>query len=299
MAIVRTAIGEVPYTQISNELLNDETLSAEALGVLVYLISKPHNWRIQPRAIGRRFGCGRDKIYRILNDLIEAGYAAREQDRTDEDGTFSDQNYVVFNVKSPRPGFQEAAVEPHPDSPRPENPPQQKKDSTKERKKDSRPAKQQDGTYPEEFEALWKIYPRTRNTSKKKAHDIWRMLSVDNQGRVRAALPIFAADMKREGRPEDKILHMTTWLNGRTYETAAAPVAEAAKASLVDWHKTATREQWVKVALFWRMNYNWKESWGPAPGRPGCMFPEDLLSELEKHQISLVREPRNKAQAAE
>jgi hypothetical protein len=29
------------------------------------------------------------------------------------------------------------------------------------------------------------------------------------------------------------------------------------------------------------------------------MFPDDLLTEMEKYQISLLREPRNKAQAAE
>ncbi|MDN4638557.1 hypothetical protein QCD73_18795, partial [Bacillus sp. PsM16] len=75
-----------------------------------------------------------------------------------------------------------------------------------------RPAKQQDGVYGEEFEELWKLAaqlgaPRTRNTSKKKAHDLWRMLNTENQAKVRAAIPAFAAAMKAEGRPEDKIKH--------------------------------------------------------------------------------------------
>lgn len=167
-----------------------------------------------------------------------------------------------------------------------------------------RPAKQQDGAYPEDFEAIWKQAaelgaPRTRNTSKKKAHDIWRVLSADNQDKVRAAVPIFAAQMRAEGRPEDKVPHFQFWLSGRVYETVASTASAARAAPLVDWYKTATPEQWVKVLATWRMDSNWRAAWGPSPGKAGCLLPEHLLTEMEKYQISLLREPRNKAQAAE
>jgi len=165
---------------------------------------------------------------------------------------------------------------------------------TKPQKK-TRPA---DGVYAEEFEALWKLYPRTKNTSKQKAHDLWRVLSAENQERVRVAVPLFAADMRAEGRPPDKIKHMQFWLKDRMYETAGA-VTSAAKVAVADWHKIATPEQWSKVLVIWRGDSNWRQSWGPEPGKPGCMVPDDLLTESEKHWISQSRVPRKPAQAAE
>lgn len=156
-----------------------------------------------------------------------------------------------------------------------------------------------DTPYSDDFEAIWQLYPRTNNTSKKDAWNAYRMLNPENQGMVRRAVPVFAAAMRAEGRTQDKIKHMVRWITGKMYETAVAPPGSpAAQAGEADRYKTASREDWAKIALFWRINYNWKESWGPAPGKPGCMFPEDLLSDLEKHQISLVREPRKKGPAA-
>lgn len=183
----------------------------------------------------------------------------------------------------------------------------------KPQSKSSRPAKQQDGTYSEEFEALWQLYPRTKNTSKKKAHDIWRMLNTENRARVTGAVPIFAAAMRAEGRPEDKIPHMTSWLNGKMYETAAAPAsAPASKQTAADWHKTATREQWAKILVIWSGTNDWRASWGPSPDEPGCCVPADMIAEhnvkhrgfmFSEEQLeafrSQVRAPIKPAQAAE
>jgi len=161
-------------------------------------------------------------------------------------------------------------------------------------------AKKNDASYSEDFEALWKQYPRTKNSPKKEAWNRYRMLNAERQEMVRRAVPVFAAAMRAENRPETMIKHMVAWIHSGMYETASAPAGSpAAQAVVADRYKTASREEWVKIAMFWRMNYNWKESWGPAPGKPGCMFPEDLLTNLEKHEISLSRVPRKAAQAAE
>lgn len=298
--ITRKPIGEQPFTTFSNALLNDNSLNSEALGVLVYLLSKPGNWNVMPGVVGKRFGCGRDKIYRILLDLINAGYASREPDR-DVAGVIRGWNYLVSNEKTPLPENPEVDARPLPENTTSGKSAPQKKDSkTKERKKDSRPA---DDVYSEDFQALWQQAaqlgaPRTRNTSKKKAYDNWRMLNSEKQEQVRGAIPVFAAAMRAEARPEDKIPHFEFWLSKRIYETVSAPPAAAAKAVLVDWHKTAKREQWIKVLPHWRANYSWNPVWGPAPGEPGCMLPEDLLTELEKYQIILQRDGRKAAEAA-
>lgn len=151
----------------------------------------------------------------------------------------------------------------------------------KERKKDSRPAKKQDtGVYSEAFEALWLLYPRTKNTSKKDAWNIYRMLSAENQERVGRAVPVYAAAMRAEGRADDKIKHMTSWLNSRMYETAVAPVGiiVPGAAPAEPFYKTATREQWAKILTMWSATNDWRAVWGPNPDHPECFVPPDMIA---------------------
>lgn len=153
---------------------------------------------------------------------------------------------------------------------------QEEQESTRVRAK----PKKGEVPYSDEFETeVWKPYPRKAGTSKKKAWDMFRMLTEEKQQAVKTAIPVYAEMMRREGRPEDKIKHLQFWISERIYETvgaASAPGASAA-APAADWHKTATREQWTKVLQIWRMDNNWRLAWGPAPGRPGCGVPADLL----------------------
>lgn len=65
------------YAIIANATLQDQNLSWEALGMLVYLLSKPDSWEISPAALQKERNGGRDKIYRILNELIKFGYVKR------------------------------------------------------------------------------------------------------------------------------------------------------------------------------------------------------------------------------
>lgn len=151
--------------------------------------------------------------------------------------------------------------------------------------------------YSEEFEVLWKQAaelgaPRTKNTSKKKAWDHYRMLNLENQKKVRAAIPVFAAAMRAEGRPEDKIKHFQFFLSERIYETVGVS-APAGTSSIVDWHKTATRAQWEKCLTIWRSDSNWRKAWGPEPGKPGCCVPVDLLTAQEKWMIEKTARSQN------
>lgn len=286
--ITRKPIGEQPFTVFSNALLNDN-LSAEALGVLVFLLSKPGDWKIMPGSLGKHFGCGRDKIYRIMGELIETGYAAREPDR-DSSGVIRGWNYTVSNDKSPLPEKPEVDdSQPLPEKATSgESAPQKKDKTTKEG--DSTSAKRSVQPYSEDFEEIWKLAadlgaPRTRDTSKKKAFDHWRMLNDENRARVRVAIPIFAETMRREGRAPDKIKHFQFFMSERVWETvsASAGTQQAAGAISVPWHETATRQHWERVLQFYESQCNWRASWGPAPGRAGCCMPQDLIDKLPYH----------------
>jgi len=61
----------------------DEDLSYEASGMLDYLLSKPNNWLIRPNDLQRK-GTGRDRVYRILNELISARYIERKAIRNEQ-----------------------------------------------------------------------------------------------------------------------------------------------------------------------------------------------------------------------
>lgn len=81
------------YTKLPNALANDKNLSARALGVLYYILTKPPDWRVHPKQIASRFGMSYRMALKIMRELIDAGYVRREVLR---DGRrFSGKRYVV------------------------------------------------------------------------------------------------------------------------------------------------------------------------------------------------------------
>jgi hypothetical protein len=108
MSIVRAARKNSFY-MLPASVIEDRRLSWAARGLLVYLLSKPDNWRIQitdlrnqtKDAIGGR--SGRDKIYKMINELRAAGYIYQEFIR--EGGNFRGVEYEVSEV----PDLEQAA----------------------------------------------------------------------------------------------------------------------------------------------------------------------------------------------
>lgn len=161
------------YTTIGNDCFADDNLSAEALGVLCYLISKPHNWRVMPAELANRFKSGRDRIYRILNELSDAGYVVRTRVRDDATKAWKATEYIIRDEKQPRPENPDVAdlalEKPRPEKPDAGNRTLQKKDSTKELFEQR--TEEQDssasevlacpGDWPSDYEnQWWKAYPR-------------------------------------------------------------------------------------------------------------------------------------------
>lgn len=74
MPIIRAAHDkEHPYVMISRASAQNKQLSYDALGMLTYLLSQADDWVVVVDDLIRQ-GCKRDKVYRILNDLRNAGY---------------------------------------------------------------------------------------------------------------------------------------------------------------------------------------------------------------------------------
>ena len=82
------------WTVISNVAVRDPRMSAEALGVLLHLLSRPDDWRVSPTEIRRRFHLGRDKLYTILNELKDNGYLVKQLLRSSR-GQILGHEYLV------------------------------------------------------------------------------------------------------------------------------------------------------------------------------------------------------------
>lgn len=100
------------WTTIPNEILNDDRLSLDALGLLVYMLSKPDNWTFKQDVMGERFGKGRDAMRSIMRNLSAAGYVRRELSR-DKKGHIST---ITIVSEIPEVG-QPATAEPATDNP--------------------------------------------------------------------------------------------------------------------------------------------------------------------------------------
>lgn len=61
--------------------------------MLAYLLSKPSDWVVQPKALQGK-GAGRDKVYNILKELIDQCYIQRDYTRSK--GVVTGVEYLVF-----------------------------------------------------------------------------------------------------------------------------------------------------------------------------------------------------------
>ena len=72
------------FTVIGNDIVNDKNLTLEALGLLVFMLSKPDNWEFNQEHLGSVFNKGRDAMRSIMKTLMSAGYVQREIQRNEK-----------------------------------------------------------------------------------------------------------------------------------------------------------------------------------------------------------------------
>ena len=73
---------KVPFTQVSNELLNDNTLTLKAKGLFAYLYSKPDEWDFSYERIANDHMESKGTILKILKELERGGYLVRKKLKT-------------------------------------------------------------------------------------------------------------------------------------------------------------------------------------------------------------------------
>jgi hypothetical protein len=162
------------YAVVPNDVANDARLSFEARGLLVYLLAKPNDWYVSIADLMKQGQIGRDKAYRLLNELIAAGYVERDREQDEATGRVKGFNYTIYDVAVhttlPLPENQEVA-DPLPDSPDTENQDTNKKEltSTKE------PPNPPDGGL--RFASLWEVWPADDRGNRDNAEGAWGKLS--------------------------------------------------------------------------------------------------------------------------
>lgn len=123
------------FTHLSNELLQDSSLSFKALGMLVFLLSLPPNFRLNMEHLANKgkskakHGCGRDGVRAIIRELQVEGYL--RIDRSRENGRFTRTvwfvNEVPMNHSGSVPQTDIPLVDkPHKERPHKEKPPLQR-----------------------------------------------------------------------------------------------------------------------------------------------------------------------------
>lgn len=75
--IIRKAKKEINFAQISNDLINNKRLSYKALGILVYILSKPDDWQVYMSDLIREDLDGEKSVRNGINELIEKNYIQR------------------------------------------------------------------------------------------------------------------------------------------------------------------------------------------------------------------------------
>lgn len=90
---------ENPYLVLSKQVLQSN-LSLEAKGLWATIMSKKDDWKIIPKLLAQETGIGRDKLYKILNELKKAGLLIYRQTKEFLNGIwhFGLSEYIVFET---------------------------------------------------------------------------------------------------------------------------------------------------------------------------------------------------------
>jgi len=115
------------FTTLPNDLIRDPRISWKALGILVFVLSLPDNFRLRLSHLAKqKETSGRDATRTGLKELQQAGYLRIQRERG-ERGKFTHTTWLVtdrpgdLEPDSPRSDFP-YAVNPTTDNPYPENP---------------------------------------------------------------------------------------------------------------------------------------------------------------------------------
>ena len=88
-----TIVKKENFTTVHNNLILDESISWKAKGILLYMLSRPDDWKFNIKEISKNAKDGTDSVKYGLQELVKAGYISRKRN---SDGTL---DYYIFEDK--------------------------------------------------------------------------------------------------------------------------------------------------------------------------------------------------------
>ena len=99
MSIYRAPRPESNWTQIRNGIIDDHRITFKATAVLIYILSKPDNWRTSTRHLSTVKKEGIDAVRTAMTELESAGYVQRRRYQ-DEAGKWQ-YDTLVYDTPQP------------------------------------------------------------------------------------------------------------------------------------------------------------------------------------------------------
>ena len=194
------------FTQVPNDWLRDSRISLGAKGLLAQLLSHAPGWRISQESLGHSNGVGRDAIRTLINELLEAGYLSRSEDRErNEKGYLGGYTYTT----------QDPSAEPTLDNPTQDNPLHKNNIFKKNNLKNN------ERIYSDsEFDSFWNHYPK--KVDKGAALRAFnRAIKKQDPDSVIAGAKAYAED---PNLPEKQFIkNPATWLNAESWNNGPLP----------------------------------------------------------------------------
>jgi len=229
------------FTQINNEVFENNQLSYRAKGLLGYLLSRHDNWKFNKTDLVRRSTEGRDAVYKAIDELKESGYLHIYRVQTEE-GTFNgwvweydDIPFVTEQLKNRTTENPQEIGEKEQIPRRTENPsygfPVVRDSSTynntdfnntnlnNTKDKKHKDKKINSPVIDREFEKLWALYPKKQGKQKafqhfKKARKIKKIPyeTIEN------GLYRYIRYLEQQGTDQQYIMHGSTWFGQEKWQ---------------------------------------------------------------------------------
>jgi hypothetical protein len=84
------------FVVIGNEVIQDNRMTIEARGVLVFLLSLPQDWVVRKNDLQKRLAVSRRTIDRCFDEMKQCGYLC-ETDFVKKDGKFDGKGYLIYD----------------------------------------------------------------------------------------------------------------------------------------------------------------------------------------------------------
>ncbi|MCE4976610.1 DnaD domain protein [Staphylococcus hominis] len=95
MAVFRVYKESGNFVTVHKSFIHDDNLSWKAKGILLYLLSRPDDWRIYETELNKHSSDGRDSLRTGIKELERTGYIHRTR-RRNEKGQLREYEYQVF-----------------------------------------------------------------------------------------------------------------------------------------------------------------------------------------------------------